>query len=216
MSMTFGEMKRILAFCATHDKRQGDELDVRAWLMVAEDHGWTFETAFRVAREHYGQGENRPRLEAPAITDRIRAIRRQAADTFELPVIPADLADADYPAWLRARRDAHCAALVQQWGVGGQEPPVQLPPEPRPDQVGQRRVAELTAGAFQDMPHAGRDGTPPTVDEVQQRRSAFAVTCPYCAARPGNPCTRSGASGRVRMKHPHPARGTRPSTEEAS
>ena len=216
MTITYDQIAELLAFCAVHDKRKGDDLDVKAWLMVAIDHGWTADAAFRVAREHYGQGENRPRLEAPAITDRIRAIRKRAAETFEHPVIPPDLSDAEYPEWFRRLRDAHCDVLIQAWGATGQEPPVQLPPEPAPNRLGQRRVAELTAGAFQDMPHAGRAGTPPTVEEVQQRRSALAVTCPYCSARPGNPCTRSGASGRVRMKHPHPARGERLTSEEAS
>ncbi|MDN5933233.1 MAG: hypothetical protein L0I24_19565, partial [Pseudonocardia sp.] len=96
MTMTYDQVAELLAFCAVHDKRKGDDLDVKAWLMVAQDHGWTAAAAFRVAREHYGQGEGRPRLEAPAITDRIRAIRRRAVETFPLPVIPDDVSNADY------------------------------------------------------------------------------------------------------------------------
>lgn len=216
MTMTYDQVAELLAFCAVHDKRKGDDLDVKAWLMVAQDHGWTAEAAFRVAREHYGQGENRPRLEAPGITDRIRGVRKRAAESFEPPVIPAGLPAAEYPEWYRRQLAEHRDGLVREWGQTGREPSGQLPAGPPPNQLGQRRMAELTAGAFQAMPAAGRDGTPPTVDDVQDRRSALAVPCPYCSARPNQPCTRSGASGRVRMKHPHPARGDRSHTEEAS
>lgn len=209
MTMTYDQVAELLAFCAVHDKRKGDDLDVKAWLMVAQDHGWTADAAFRVAREHYGQGENRPRLEAPAITDRIRVIRRRAAETFPLPVIPDDVSNADYPTWLRARRDAHRDALVEQWAETGEEPSTQLPAEAPPNQIGQRRVAAITSGAFQDVPEVYRDNRAPTTDDLAQ-------PCPYCRAQPGNPCTRAGGSGRIRMKHPHPARGTRPSTGEAS
>ena len=145
MSMTYDQVAELLAFCAVHDKRKGDDLDVQAWLMAAEDYGWTPASALRVAREHYGIGADRPRLEAPAITDRIRAIRKKAADTFELPRIPDHVSDAEYPAWLRRQRDAHVAALVHGWAETGQEPPVQLPAAPPPNQLGQRRIAELTA-----------------------------------------------------------------------
>jgi len=219
MSMTFDQVADLLGFCALHDKRKGDSNDVDAWLVVANDFGWTWDAAFRVAREHYGQGSDRPRLEAPAITDRIRAIRKRAAETFEadLPRIPEHVSDAEYPAWLRSQRDRHVAALVDAWAATGEEPPAQLPPGPPPNQLGQRRIAELTAGAFQAIPSAADvNGQPPTADGMQARSSAFALPCPYCSARPGEPCTRSSAGGRVRISKPHPARLGHAATEEAS
>lgn len=206
----------LLTLAAAYDQRTIGEADVEAWHAAAVDHRWTANAARRVIRDHYGQGADRPRLEAPAITDQIRAIRRRAAASFEDPVIPDGQPTADYPEWYRGLRDAHCDALVQAWAETGQEPPACLPSAPRPNRLGQRRMAELTAGAFHAMPAAGRDGTPPTPDETQGRRSALAVACPYCSARPNQPCTRKGGSGRVRMKHPHPARGDRSTTEEAS
>lgn len=215
MSMTFDEMAELLAFCAFHDKRKGDANDVEAWLIVANDHGWTAATASRVAREHYGSGAGRPRLEAPAITDRIREVRRRAADTFELPRLPDDLAAADYPAWLRRQRDAHVDALVSAWAVSGAEPPAQLPPGPRPNEIGRRRIAELTAGAFKAIPGPGTPSRA-EVDAAEARSAALARPCPYCEARPHEPCTRSSATGRVRIAHPHPARTPNPRAEEAS
>lgn len=214
--ITRNDVVRLLALCAADDQRTVGAEDVDLWFGVAQVEGWTARAAARVIVEHASRGDEKPRLTAAAITDRIRAVRSRAADTFPLPVIPTDLSNAEYPEWLRARRDAHRDALVEQWADSGQEPPLHLPPGPPPNQLGQRRMAELTAGAFHDMPTAGRDGTPPTVEEAQGRRDALAVPCPYCSARPGHPCTRSGASGRVRMKFPHPARGTRSDSEEAS
>lgn len=209
MTMTFDQVADLLAFCAFHDKRKADAHDVRAWLVVANDRGWTFDAAFRVAREHYGQGADRDRLEAPAITDRIRAVRNRAAETFEYPRIPEHITDAEYPGWFRAQKERHITALVDAWAATGDEPPNQLPAAPPPNRLGQRRIAELTAGAFRDVPNATPDGQPPTTDAMQARRTALASPCPYCEARPGEPCTRTSTSdnGRVRMRHPHPARG---------
>jgi hypothetical protein len=217
MSMTWDEVAELLAYCAAYDNRQGDDLDIQAWLDVATDNNWDALAAVRVTREHYGRDGDRPRLNPATITDRIRAVRKKAAETFEYPRIPEHVADADYPAWLRAQRDRHVDALVNAWAVDGVEPPVQLPPAPTPNQLGQRRIAELTAGAFQAIPSAADTaGKPPTVDGMQARSAALAVHCAYCSARPGEPCTRSSAGGRVRISNPHPARSGRSVSEEAS
>lgn len=217
MSMTWDEVAELLAYCAAYDNRQGDDLDIQAWLDVATDNNWDGLAAARVIREHYGRGGERPRINPAAITDRIRAVRKRAAETFEYPRIPEHVSDAEYPAWLRARRDEHINALVHNWATTGQEPPVQLPTGPPPNQIGQRRLAELTAGAFHDVPSAADvTGKPPTADAMQARSAALATACPYCGARPTEPCTRSSAGGRVRLNNPHPARTDRPESEEAS
>lgn len=216
--VTMAQAALLLAFSAAYDQRTIGDADVEAWYGAATDHRWTWNAARRVIREYYGEGADRPRLEAPAITDRIRAIRRKAAETFEDPRIPDDLSNSDYPAWLRGLRDAHCADFVYRWATTGEEPPAQLPPPPPPNQIGQRRLAELTAGAFRTVPSAADPaGKPPTADAMQARRSALSVACPYCGARPVEPCTRSSAGGRVPISRPHPARTDHSSTaEEAS
>lgn len=67
------------------------------------------------------------------------------------------------------------------------------------------------------MPSAAdATGKPPTTDEMQARRAALALACPYCSARPAEPCTRASAGGRVRISHPHPARYSGDHSEEAS
>jgi hypothetical protein len=213
MSMAWDDVAELLALCAAYDNRIGDDLDIQAWLYVATDNDWDALTAIRVVREHYGHGDDRPRLNPAAVTDRIRKVRRQAAATFELPRIPDGISNADYPSWLRAQRDAHVDALVHQWAATGREPPAQLPAAPAANRLGQRRIAELTAGAFHNVPSAATGGQPPTADAMQARSSALAAPCSYCSARPGEPCTRPSSTGRVRLSNPHPARATRTSKE---
>ncbi len=214
--ITRNDAVRLLALCAADDQRTVGDEDIKLWHGVGRVEDWTVPAVQRVIVEHASRGADRPRLNPAAITDRIRAVRKRAAETFELPRLPEGLSNVEYPAWLRAQRDAHTAGLLHQWAESGQEPPVQLPSGPKPNPLGQRRIAELTAGAFRDVPAASRAGKPPTTDDMEQRRSALAAPCPYCSARPGHPCTRSGASGRVRINHPHPARTDLSSSEEAS
>lgn len=130
MTMTYDDVAELLAFCAVYDQRRGDDLDVKAWLMVATDHRWTRDTAFRVAREHYGAGAGRPRLDPATITDRLRSVRGQAAESFEAPRIPEDLPNHEYPAWLRRRLAAHCDAVLERWAATGEDPPRALPAAP--------------------------------------------------------------------------------------
>lgn len=69
-----------------------------------------------------------------------------------------------------------------------------------PDPIGQKRVQELISNAFAAI-------TPPGTEEANaERRSALARACPYCSARPGEPCTRSGHGGPVRLTQLHPSR----------
>lgn len=130
MSMTWDDVAELLAFCAVYDQRKGDDLDVKAWLMVAADHRWTRETAFRVAREHYGARSGQPRLDPATVTDRIRTMRGRAAESFELPRLPDDLPNAEYPAWLRGQLAAHIDAQLDRWATTGDEPSRALPPAP--------------------------------------------------------------------------------------
>ena len=130
MTMTYDDIAELLAFCAVYDQRRGDDLDVKAWLMVATDHHWTRDVAFRVAREHYGSGADRSRLNPATITDRIRHMRGRAAESFDLPRIPDGLPAGDYPSWLRGQLAAHCDTVLHRWATSGDEPPRALPPAP--------------------------------------------------------------------------------------
>lgn len=213
--ITRNQVVRLLALAAAADQRTTGQADVDLWSLVAVAERWSTETAARVIAEHAAAGGDRPRITPAAITARIRDIRRQAAATFELPVIPDHVSDTDYPRWLREQRDRHVSALLARWAETGDEPPLQLPAGPRPDPLGQRRVAAITAGAFRSPDGPGKR---PPVDLGADRKAAYANRCPHCSAAPGQPCTRSTATGRARMQHPHPSRmtpGLPPSTAVA-
>ncbi|GAA0897852.1 hypothetical protein [Pseudonocardia zijingensis] len=73
-------------------------------------------------------------------------------------------------------------------------------PQPVPDPIGQQRLRELIDGAFQaitDDPDDPSDAA---------RRAALQHACDYCGAKPSEPCTRQGLSGRVRLAKVHPSR----------
>lgn len=132
------DVVRLLALAAASDQRTVGEEDIDLWLGVARMQRWTRETAAAAIVEHYSAGADRPRVTPAAITDRIRAIRRAAAQSFELPRIPDDLPPADYPRWLRAQRDRHVDALVHRWATTGELPPAAT-----------AAAAQLVAGAEQ-------------------------------------------------------------------
>lgn len=118
MTITWDEVAELLAFCAVFDNRKGDELDVNAWHMIATDHRWTAPAAHRVAREHYGAGADKARLTPAAVTDAIRAARRQASDSFRVPDVPDELPAGQYPAWYRARLAEHIDRQLDRWAAG--------------------------------------------------------------------------------------------------
>lgn len=118
----------LLTIAAYYDRRKTGETDVRAWLAIAQLERWDPAAAQRVILEHYRRGADRPRIEPPAVSDRIRELRNQAAVSFEAPRIPDDLADADYPAWYRARLAEHVDRLLTQWAATGTELPRSAPP----------------------------------------------------------------------------------------
>lgn len=75
----------------------------------------------------------------------------------------------------------------------------------QPNPIGQARLAELTAGAFSaisDRPDDPGDAA---------RRAALARPCPFCEAKPSEPCTRRGLTSRVRRAQVHPSRLEEPS-----
>lgn len=214
--LTQDDFQAIIDLVVAYTGREPDKTLVETWAAQAAIGKWTYPEASTAI--HLWMSERTPRdfLEPSDITRKLRDVRRKAAATFEPPRIPDGLANADYPAWHRQQLASHCDRLVQRWAVTGEEPPVQLPPGPPANQIGQRRVAELTAGAFHDMPSATPTGEVPTSEAMSARSAAYAEPCPFCHAQPDEPCTRPSAAGRVRIAHPHPARYEAVSAEEAS
>lgn len=140
--MTWDDVAELLAFCAVFDNRKGGKLDIEAWLGVATDQRWPADVVRRIAREHYGSGRDRPRLDPATVTDRLRDLRGKAAESFDAPPIPDGLPNREYPAWLRAQLAEHCDALLERWAATGDEPSRSLPVEPQ-----QLRTVEQLAGA---------------------------------------------------------------------
>lgn len=119
------DVVRLLALAAGADQRTVGDEDIALWLGAARMQRWTATAAAAAIVEHYSAGADRPRITPAAITDRIRAIRRVAAQTFELPVMPDDLPTRDYPRWFRAQRDHHVDTLVERWATTGELPPAE-------------------------------------------------------------------------------------------
>jgi hypothetical protein len=140
--MTYDEVVNLLAFCAVFDQRKADDTDVQAWLMIATDHRWVASAALRVARDHYGSGPDRPRLTPAMISERIRGLRNQAVESFELPKIPDGMLAVDYLAWEREQRAGHVTAQLDRWAATGVEPD-----RAQPVELGARSLPELIAKA---------------------------------------------------------------------
>jgi hypothetical protein len=121
--ITHNQAVRLLAFAAAYDQRTVGEYDADAWRMAGEQARWTYEAVQRVIVEHYAADADRPRITPAMVTDRLRSLRGRAAESFELPRLPDDLSDADYPAWLRAQLASHCDRILERWATAGDEPP---------------------------------------------------------------------------------------------
>ncbi|MGL5912089.1 MAG: hypothetical protein ACRCZP_18945 [Phycicoccus sp.] len=120
----------LLTLSAVFDQRTAGPEDVAGWLAVAQTNRWDAPAARRVILEHYGSAAARPRITPAAITDRIRAVRSQAAASFDAPRIPDDLLDRDYPDWYRAKLADHVDRVLDRWAADGTEPPLGLPAIP--------------------------------------------------------------------------------------
>jgi hypothetical protein len=155
---------RLLAMAAGGDQRTVGDDDADFWHAVAIQERWTFPAARRAVIEHYSRGADRPRITPAAVTDRIRDLRRRAAESFELPRIPDNQPPHEYPAWLRGQQARHIDALLHNWATTGQEPPAQ----PHIAAAVVRSVEELAAQAPPHVQRAITDGAA----RIDRRRTA--------------------------------------------
>lgn len=152
--ITRNDVIRLLAMAAGGDQRTVGDDDADFWHACGVAERWTFPAARRAVIEHYSRGADRPRITPAAITDRIRDLRRRAAESFELPRIPDELPNHEYPAWMRALQARHIDALLHNWATTGQEPPAQRDIAA----AAVRSVEELAAQAPQHARQAITDG----------------------------------------------------------
>ncbi len=149
------DIVRLLALAARGDQRTVGEDDVDDWHTIAQMQRWTARAAARVILEHRASGADRSRITPAHITDRLRALRGKAAESFELPVVPDTVPAHAYPQWLREQLAAHIDGLLEQWAIAGTEPPRAIQPPPAtirtlPELVAaapDHARAELSAGA---------------------------------------------------------------------
>lgn len=130
MAITRNDVIKLLALAAGADQRTVADEDILMWHAIAQQQNWIPAAAQRVIIDHYSRGADRPRITPAAITDRLRALRNQAAESFEAPVIPADLPDSIYPAWYRGLLADHIDEQLERWATTGQEPDRGLPLTP--------------------------------------------------------------------------------------
>lgn len=121
-NITPDAMIDLLSLMSVYDGRTNSREDVKGWLLIANLEEWDVAAVERVVIEHYRRGADRPRLSPPAVSDRLRQIRRAIAEAFESPVIPDDLPGRDYPAWYRAQMAAHVERGLAAWAATGEEP----------------------------------------------------------------------------------------------
>lgn len=194
--ITWNEMAKLLKLCTVFDQRTVGAEDIKAWLVVAQLEGWDKQTVERVIIEHYSCGAERPRITPAQISDSLRRLRRQAATTFEDPVIPDGYTGAQYVRWYREQLREHIDQTLVRWAAG-EDIPLALPQPPPPSQ----RVEDAIK-AF-----AERTRIPADDPEIRyQPQPALRVECPHCGAEPGEACTRPGLGSRRRTAKPHPSR----------
>lgn len=152
------------------------------------------------------------------LTDREARVLLAHAMAYDARIQPGDAIAA---AWVEASRrarwtyDEALEAVLQHyaesadWLMPGvvtqriraarQDAAMRAPQEPAPNPIGQKRLAELTAGAFRAISADDPSGEEP-------RSAVLLRPCPFCQAKPGEHCTRRGLTGRVRLAKAHPSR----------
>lgn len=152
--MTKAEIADLLTMVASLDQypRAVDEVEVTAWLAIAEIEGWQFSHAKRAVVEFHRAEAGRGRITPAHVTDVIRETRRKisrmVADKM-MPAPPRALADdpAAEIAWRRHEIHQRVRAVMDSWATGQPLPPpvsdIPAPRTPVPD-----RMRRLIGGAF--------------------------------------------------------------------
>jgi hypothetical protein len=125
----------LVALAATYDQRKAGPLDVKAWFLVASVEAWDVAAVQRVIVEWYAR--TKERLAPSDVSQRLRAVRRAADETFEDPRVPDDLHGQDYPSWYRTQQDQHIRRCIAAWAATGVEP--------------QRQAIEARSGGLVDL-----------------------------------------------------------------
>lgn len=117
MTMTKGDIARLLAVAAAFDQRTVGQADVEAWFQVGQAGGWELSYATRAVIEHY-EAESE-RLMPAHISRRIRERRTGYARSFLEPALPDGMHDVDEQIhWAQKQRRAFIQARMDRWAAG--------------------------------------------------------------------------------------------------
>lgn len=136
--ITHDDVVDLLKLCAVYDQRTVGPEDLNGWLLVARHARWTKRAAQRVIVEHYASGAGKPRITPAQVSDSLRILRRQAAGSFEDPIVPEGFSGGEYVRWYRDQMRAHVDELLERW-ADGQPMPTSAPAV---EQGAPRRVLE--------------------------------------------------------------------------
>jgi hypothetical protein len=117
-TITYDDVVDLMSAASLNDYRTVGEREAELWLAIAVRERWTPAAAMNVVIEYASHGAHRPRITPAAISDALRAARRQAAQAFVPPVIPPGLPNSDYPAWYRRQLAEFVDAAVEAWAQG--------------------------------------------------------------------------------------------------
>lgn len=178
--ITWDDIVDLLAFAAVFDQRKSGEIDVKAWLAVAQAQRWTQAAAQQAIAEHYSSGADKKRIDPATITDRIRKVRGQAAESFEAPRIPDGLPNHEYPTWLRRQLASHVDAITEKWATSGEEPSRSITPAAggplaigaAPEHLREQLARDMSR--FGSLPTTTPQSTRPAVRDPHRRASARA------------------------------------------
>lgn len=118
MTITWNETADLLKLAAVYDQRTVGTEDIQGWMLVGQHQRWTKPAVQRVIVEHYASGSGRPRITPADVTDRLRALRRHGAASFEDPVIPPGMSGGEYVRWYRDQMRAHVDRQIARWAAG--------------------------------------------------------------------------------------------------
>jgi hypothetical protein len=102
--MSAEEMGRVLAKCASYDRRKVGEAEIIAWLQVLGD--LRYDDCLTAVIAHYG--ETSDWIMPAHIRNRVKEIRKQRVHDADMPPPPPELLD-DTAAWCAAVRAAATA-----------------------------------------------------------------------------------------------------------
>jgi hypothetical protein len=204
--LTPADLRNLVKLVAGIDGHARSTDDVDVWALAATAGHWT-RVQVAAAMLAIAPSFRGFRVQPGHIQEQIDAHRELIRSRWDPPAPPRHLAqdpDAEI-AWRRAALADYRQRALTALAAGQplDEVPAVVGDDQLPINPGVReQIQAFTQGSVGQIPA-------PDSAEVtarQERRDLLAAPCPYCGAQPTEPCTREGATGRVRLTKVHPSR----------